>query len=102
MTPHREWFVLMIILYCSSYQLVVWNPREQGVLGEVLHHPDVDLLHIRVGVHQTLGANGGGGNESKRSQFTTTLGFKSRFCMFFVFFIIHRFIKLYQTNALNT
>ena len=86
MTPHREWFVLMIILYCSSYQLVVWNPREQGVLGEVLHHPDVDLLHIRVGVHQTLGANGGGETNQRGHSSLRPLVLSHGFVCFSFFF----------------
>lgn len=37
-----------------TYQLLIGDSREQWMFCEVLHHPDVDFLHICDRVHQAL------------------------------------------------
>lgn len=38
----------------STYQFFIDDPREQWMFTEVLHHPEVDFLHICDGIYQTL------------------------------------------------
>lgn len=38
----------------STYQFFIEDPREQWMFTEVLHHPEVDFLHICDGIYQTL------------------------------------------------